>query len=52
MRDRWPGVEITLRLPSGWFGALGYLVPGGTDIHPHLMIDKVVSAVRGERRAA
>jgi hypothetical protein len=46
MRDRWPGVEITLRLPSGWFGALGYLVPGGTDIHPHLMIDKTTAAVR------
>ena len=44
--DRWPGIEPTLRPPRGWFGALGYLVLGGTDIHPPSLIDKTVSAVR------
>jgi hypothetical protein len=46
MRDRRPGIEATLRLPRGWFCALGYLVPGGTDICPPLMIDKTTPGVR------
>jgi hypothetical protein len=40
-----PVVGITLRLPSGWFSALGYLVPGGTDISPPFMIVKVTLVV-------
>jgi hypothetical protein len=45
MRDRWSDIRITLRPLTRWFCALGYLVPGGTDIRPPLMIDKTLPAV-------